>query len=363
MQGVLRQPFALVINGQEVARHHQLHRLAHQPRRNRIPIRPVAHQAVHRHRATRSLDQSISRVARRRNQGLFRERFRRNPMRRSVFPPVRHLQAPPKQFPVQMLEAFKDLSGKEVSLHVFDPAFHLPLRPRTIRPAQPRGISPIPSEVLERRVQTYLLPVVFEGDRLRVVVEDFTRPATEVLERRFVAPQERRDFFVQGRSHEGPAAVAQDHHEKRHPDRLAAHGNEACSPIHLRLLAGQRFKPNRRFFQTVPLLPQRSDEPLHLLVTARVAFGLQFLEQYHRAIAHLREPHRRPFTEFVHQLSLRLANVRFPELLLQPLPHRLNMKTQRPGNRLLSYSLGFKTGDRSPFVPVDHRILPGCFQG
>jgi hypothetical protein len=162
---------------------------------------------------------------------------------RSVNPPVGKV-APLRQVRLQRGHRLEGPVRQAVLLHEAHAVLGLALRPGSVRTADPRRNSPVPTESREAlRPRHDASPhVVLHDERARVVHQDRPRQTPEVLE----GPRQRREplFLSPGPQHlyEDPSRVPQDGNEEDHLDPLPADPHAFLSKVGLHLLARWRLE-------------------------------------------------------------------------------------------------------------------------
>src|SRR5229473_6745751 len=254
---------------------------------HRIPAALPVHIRIPRHFAQFAIHVRIRRLSRQRLQAELLDipTHHQLLMRCSVHALVRYTPNPLAQLRIQIAQAvwFAPLQAtQKVPPHILHTRFHFPFRLCPVRPAQSRREPPVPREVHKHWVPDDLASLVRpQPHRLHAVVENLFRPAADLLERRFVQPQQRAQLLVQRCFRHHPAAVTQREGEAVQLLLLPGHLQRAqMSPIHLRLLARSRLEaPHRHASCRAALRPQPVRQNR---VTASIVTLAQFTQQHSR---------------------------------------------------------------------------------
>src|SRR6266849_3341812 len=254
---------------------------------HRIPAALPVHIRIPRHFAQLAIHMRIRRLSRQRLQAELLDipAHHHLLMRCSVHALVRYTPNPLAHLRIQIAQAvgFAPLQAtQEVPPHILHTRFHFPFRLCPVRPAQSRREPPVPREVHKHWVPDDLASLVRpQPHRLHAVVENLFRHAADLLERRFVQPQQRAQLLVQRCFRHHPAAVTQREGEAVQLLLLPGHLQRAqMSPIHLRLLARSRLEaPHRHDSCRAALRPQPVRQNR---VTASIVTLAQFTQQHSR---------------------------------------------------------------------------------
>jgi hypothetical protein len=265
-----------------------LHRMADQRERHRVPVRVEADEEVvgnDPHEARLELEAGPCRA--RHQLGRFvGEAFDRHLVCGAVHAYVGNGGVPQRPLLARILQVDERAAREEVALEVLHARLDLALGPRPIGSTQSRLEAPVACETLKRGVPHHTALAVGAADRARAVVQVLARVATEVIERALVRIEELRHALVQRRLHVVPSAIAQRQHEKVQQHGLVAEVHPSGAPVDLALMAGRGLEPHACAFGQRLGGAQWPHEPLHRLVAAREAALSQLLPQDLSRIAH-----------------------------------------------------------------------------
>jgi hypothetical protein len=176
---------------------------------------------------------------------LFFPGFQNDTMRRAMHSRQGHRLVPDLHLLAQIVQAAGVSAAEEVLPQIANPVLHFTFGLGTIRTTQTGHKTPIPGEVGKRGVEFHLPTSIHafgeqsQHHRFGVVVEDFLRHATQIGERRFVHPQEGRQFLVKSDVTEHRPAISEC--EDKGIEFVASAvglGDVAqIAPVHLCLLA------------------------------------------------------------------------------------------------------------------------------
>lgn len=145
---------------------------------------------------------------------------------------------------------------------------------------QPGLEAPVLGEAHERRVPDHSALSGGATDGPGAIVQVFLRVAPEVVEGLLVGIEEGWELLITTGQVEAPARVAQGEDEEVPHGPTRSEWNQGLPPVDLALQARRGLEPDGRPLGQGRGIPKQPDEPLHGLVTPRIAVLVrQFLNR------------------------------------------------------------------------------------